>query len=257
MRRYATIFVTKLQKRTEKLKNNVNQGHRERLRKRYLENGMHSLQDHEVLELLLFQSIPFKDTNRLAHELINAFGSLDNVLLAPPEKLMEVNGVSKVTATNLAMLKDLKERVDEITAERRSVYTFSEIMNRAKCMIGYCTTERALIVYLNSDMKYIAEDKLYSSSDHQLALDTQKIIESALRHNAKGVIVFHNHVNASCRPSADDVAFAESLHLALYAMKMVFVDHIIFNRDGDYYSFQEDRKLSDLDSKYKKLLGEK
>ena len=86
---------------------NVNQGHRERLRQRMMKEGLQSFQDHEVLELLLFQYLPRKDTNKIAHDLLNKFGSFANVLNASPQQLQQVKGISQVTACNIALLKEV------------------------------------------------------------------------------------------------------------------------------------------------------
>ena len=84
-----------------------NAGHRERLRERFLKEGLDSFQEHEILELILFQSIPQKNVNNLAHQLIDKFGSLSGVLDAPKEALEKELGISSKTATNLVMLKEV------------------------------------------------------------------------------------------------------------------------------------------------------
>ena len=100
------IFVQKIDKKDYSMAH-VNDGHRQRLRERMQKEGLDGFQDHEILELLLFQSVPRKDTNKLAPTLLARFGSLYNVLNSSPEQLMLVNGVSIVTACNLSMLKEV------------------------------------------------------------------------------------------------------------------------------------------------------
>ncbi len=235
---------------------NLNKGHRERLRNRYLQHGLQSLQDHEVLELLLFQSLPRKDTNKLAHELIAKFGSLNAVLEAPMEKLVQVKGVSVVTATNIALLKHLRERYDLCVAKSDPLDTLQDIYHHAEHEIGHSDTERLLVIFMDVNTKYLGEDLNFSVSKDMVAFDSKKIINKALELGASFVVLFHNHGNAPSTPSDSDLKSTTALFNALATLRISLFDHVIFSATTPPYGFRKEGRISEMAEKYKEFLGE-
>ena len=165
---------------------NENKGHRERLRQRMMKEGLSSFQDHEVLELLLFQYLPRQDTNKLAHSLLDRFGSLSGVLNASPERLMMVKGVSEVTACNLSMLKEVWRRCKASEAAAVSLKGVNSIVEFAQKLIAESYVERLVVVYVDNDTKYLFRDEYSSDSVDSVTVDVKKIVNSALRVGAAG-----------------------------------------------------------------------
>lgn len=217
---------------------NVNQGHRQRLRERMLKEGLEGFKDHEILELLLFQSIPRKDTNKLAHTLLARFGNLYNVLSAKPDELMLVDGVSEVTACNLAMLKEVWRRYKREEKEKINLSNVSDILQYARILVAESYAERMVVVYLDRGTKFLFSEEYAACDDtHSVRIDIKKVVACAVRLQAGGIMLFHCHVQGNCKPSAEDVRFTEKLIYALGGLEIVLLEHIIFNAEGEYYSF--------------------
>lgn len=228
----------------------INDGHRQRLRERMMKEGLTNFADHEILELLLFQYIPRKDTNKLAHTLINKFGSFANVLEAGPKQLMTVDGISEVTACNIAMLKEVFQRYRKSLANKTALRGASSIFKYAQRLIGESYVEKLVVVYVDGSTNFLYRDEFTSDNSNHVSVNAKDIIASAMRCNAKGVILFHCHVDGTCDPSDDDIMFTEKLFLTLAAMETVIVEHIIFNDRGDYFSFHRNGLLDEISDKY-------
>ncbi len=231
---------------------NVNEGHRARLRSRMMKEGLDGFQDHEVLEMLLFQFLPRKDTNKLAHSLINRFGSFANVLDATPQQLMTVQGISEVTACNLAVLKEVWLRYRRSAAQKMSLAGLSSIIQYSRQLITESYTERLVVVYVDVATNFIVKEEFVSDNILSLNVDIRKIVTSAVNANASGVILFHCHVKGSCEPSREDIAFTEKLFNTLANLNIVLLEHIIFNGGSEYYSFFKEKQISKLTEAYEK-----
>ena len=184
-----------------------NEGHRERLRERMLKEGLGSFQDHEVLELLLFQYIPRKDTNKIAHALLDQFGSIYNILNAPPEQLMTVDGVSKMTACNLSMLKEVLQRYIRGQSSRKKFAGVQSMIDYAKLLISNCYVEQLVFVFVDNTTTYLHHE-IYTSNDTQrVTIDVKKIVATAVRVGATGVVV--SHCQEAVPPSCSTLTGAE------------------------------------------------
>ncbi len=231
-----------------------NDGHRERLRERMIAEGLSGFQDHEILELLLFQYLPRKDTNKIAHDLLNQFGSFYNVLNASPEQLMTIDGVSKVTACNLAMLKEVWQRYLRSQNQRVKLTGVKTLIDFAQSLIGYNYTEKLIAIYVDNTTTHLFHEIFTSNSTEQVNLDIKRMAATAVRLNASGVVVCHCHPNGECRPSEQDVRFTRGLFFALASMNVVVLDHIIFNGKQDYFSFYDQGIMHKIQGEYCKTL---
>lgn len=233
---------------------NPNEGHRHRLRQRMIKDGLQNFQDHEILELLLYQYLPRKDTNKLSHELLRKFGSFANVLDAAPTQLMTVNGVSETTACNISMLKEVFHRYKKSMANRISLSDFPSIIKYARLITSDYYVEKVVVVYVDNATKIICNEEYTSGDTQQVAVDIKSIASTAMRVNAAGIIMFHCHVKGNCNPSESDYAFTEKLYFALASLNVMLLEHIIFNAEGDYYSFFKEGDISATADKYKNTL---
>lgn len=230
---------------------NVNQGHRERLRQRMMKEGLQSFQDHEVLELLLFQYLPRKDTNKIAHDLLDKFGSFANVLNASPQQLQQVKGISQVTACNIALLKEVFLRYRASDAEKMSLAGIASVIKYSQKIIADSYVEKTVVVYVDGATNFITSEVFTSNSAQEVKLDLKKIVASAVGANASGVLLFHCHVGGMCLPSEADISFTEKMYVTLANLNIVLLEHIIFNNKGDYYSFFKEKVMSDIANRYK------
>lgn len=228
-----------------------NSGHRARLRERMIKEGLESFQDHEVLELLLFQYIPYKDTNKLAHNLLKKFGSFAGVLNATPDQLMMVDGVSKVTACNLSMLKEVLVRYRRSQARTVNLSSMESIIRYARRLTedNYC--EKLVVVYVDHGTNYLYADEFTSHSPDKVSVEIKQIIASAMRTGAAGVILFHCHIRGACEPSKGDLEFTRQLHTALASLNLVMLEHLIFNDKNDCYSFFAEGLIAEMNKNFK------
>lgn len=229
---------------------NVNNGHRQRMRERMLKEGLNGFQDHEILEMLLYQSIPRKDTNKIAHKLLLAFGTLSNVINASPKNLMAVDGVSEVTACNLAMLKEVWQRCRKEETEKLELNTIASIVQYARMLIAESYTERLVVVYVDRTTHFIYRDEYFADDTYNVRLDIKKVIATAIRIDASGILLFHCHIGNDCEPSQNDDDCTEKLVYALSGLEIVLLEHIIFNAEGSYYSYFRDGKIDKIIEEY-------
>ena len=229
-----------------------NNGHRARLRERMMKEGLSSFQDHEVLELLLFQYLPYKDTNKIAHNLLSKFGSFAGVLNATPQQLMTIKGISQVTACNIAMLKEVLVRYRRSEADKINLGKMDSIIAYAKKLVedDYC--ERLIVVYVDHSTNFLFKDEFTSNRTEIVNADVKQIVASAMRLNAAGVILFHCHVGGDCHPSVADKAFTQKLFVALTSMGVMLLEHIIFNNANSLFSFFNEGLIDELSTNYKK-----
>ena len=216
----------------------VHDGHRKRLTARFLRQGLEGFAPHEVLELLLFYSIPRQDTNELAHRLIERFGSLSGVLEAPYERLLEVKGVGENTA---ALLKLMPELTRVYYASRQEgAYVRSNQDAQALLMPRFLgrNEEMVFALLLDAKGKCLALEAIHQGSVNASEVSVRKIAALAIGANAAGVILAHNHPGGVSTPSREDVLTTQHIQSTLAAMEIQLVDHLVF-ADRDFTSMRQ------------------
>lgn len=223
------------------------EGHRQRLKDKVREFGIKALDKHEVLELLLTYTIPMKDTNRLAHELIAKYKSLSNVLEADYYDLKQNKGVGEETALFLSMLPDVFDVFKQDKAESRVYY-----LNSPRDCIEYFRSnyevrshEYLLIVCLNSQGRIIKNIKVPGNSDSNISFDINGLTQQMNDRNVSGVVLFHTHPNGRVAPSEEDISTTFRTFEICHALKISLLDHLIVN-DDEYYSFGMDGKIKEM-----------
>ena len=230
-----------------------NDGHRARLRERMMKEGLESFQDHEVLELLLFQYLPYRDTNKIAHNLLKKFGSFAGVLDASPEQLMTLNGISEVTACNLAMLKEVFARYRRSAANKLRLGTVDSIAKYARTVVAENYCEKLVVVYVDHATNFKHSEEFTSGKIDKVYIEPKQIVSTAMRINAAGVILFHCHVNGGCQPSVADKEFTKQVFIALTSVDVMLLEHAIFNGD-EYFSFYREGLINEIEKIYKETL---
>lgn len=178
----------------------VHDGHRARMKKKLLENGEQSFADHELLEVLLYYAIPRRDTNELAHRLMEQFGSLQGVLSASPQELACVQGMGEHAA-----------------------------------LLGGSRKEMLWQVCLDGKGKVLSSRCLAEGDVSMAAVSVRQVVEYALRAGAVGVVLAHNHPSGVALPSREDISTTRYIRDALRTMNIQLVDHIVV-ADEDYVS---------------------
>lgn len=211
----------------------MHDGHRERLRKRYIENGIESLAEHERLELLLTYALPRQDTNPIAHRLIERFGSLEAVLEANAFDLLQVQGVGERTAALLRLCGDLK-RLPPEERKKAPLRTPGEAFSYCRSLFDSEQGERFYCIALDKSKRAIYAEMITRGTPTRTAVYPRLVVESALRHGACSVIMTHNHPSGDARPSREDVDATIAVRGALSAIDINLFDHIIVGKEQGY-----------------------
>ncbi len=224
-------------------------GHRQRMRELYLSGGMENAPDHNLLELLLSLVIPQKDVKPLAYDLINTFGSLENVVNASPEELMKVKGIGESSAVAISLIKTINKKIDlNKNNNIISINSSNVAMSFCKNLLSHEKVEKCAIINLTNDGTLINSHIINSAgSVSKINVSMRTIIEYIVKDNAAGFIFAHNHPNGNCEPSAADVNFTQNIKFSAEKLGVNMIDHIIVGSD-DCFSFS--RKTSIFKQQY-------
>lgn len=216
---------------------NIHSGHRQRMKERILATGLDGLADHEVLEVLLYFTVPRSDTNELAHRLIRHFGSLGQVLGADFEELKQVAGVGGNTAFMLTMLPGLLARVERDRNRERPIFGATQAFGEYVCglFVGE-TTETAFLVCLNANLQLINTVRLARGDVGSVRISVPQVVQTALRHKARVAVLAHNHPGGRLKASGDDLELTARCQKALAQVNVKLMDHLIVGGDK-YLSF--------------------
>lgn len=217
----------------------IHDGHRERLRKRFREEGLDSFSEVQALELALFYAISRKDTNPIAHGLLDHFGSLAQVLEAPVEELCKVPGVGENTAVYLRMITELGRFYMVSRTTQTKVLTTLE--QCAEYMLPFFYGRRVETVFLlclDAKCKVLCCKEVAKGSVNAAGISVRKVVETALGANATSVVLAHNHPSGVAVPSGEDVQTTRRIAAALAAVEVHLVDHVVV-ADEDYVSMAQ------------------
>lgn len=227
------------EKKSPVKKKSVHDGHRQRLRERAMNEGLEFFTDHEVLELLLGYSIPQRDTNPIAHRLIDEFGSLQGVMQARTEQLEKVDGVKRTTSTLIKIIAKTYGRYSESILHEKVKLTNRKLAQ--KYCLGISTGERNeqfKVICLDAQCRVLGTRKITDGSLNEVAAYPRMVAETALNYNAHSVILTHNHPGGTPTPSREDIASSLQLQRLLGGLGIILLDHIIV-ADMNTYSMVE------------------
>ncbi len=214
----------------------IHKGHRERLKQRFLENGLDNFTDIQVLELLLFYAIPQKDTNPIAHALLDTFGSLSKVLDADVKELKKVPGISDHSATLLSLVTQLARFYQVDCAQRVEILTTLDACGAY--LVPYFfgrSKETVFLLCLDAKCKVLCCKEIGEGSVNAASISVRKIVETALTANATTVILAHNHPSGVALPSNEDIQTTRRVYASLRSVEVHLADHVIV-AEGDYVS---------------------
>ena len=220
-------------------KENPHKGHRNKVRQRYYETGFNGMADHNVLEMLLFFGIPYRDTNEMAHELIARFGSFSGVLEADINNLITVKGMTENAACLINMILPLYKRYMEDISKRKPVFSSKEeISEFARSLFLDTNDERIYALAYDTSRRYIGYKCIGEGDIRSSKVDIRKLSAFVLEIKATGIILVHNHPHGIALPSHEDIESTKYIYKILEALKVRLLDHIIVNED-DYISMAE------------------
>jgi DNA repair protein radc len=223
------------------------QGHRERIKEKFLKNGIDGFAEYEILELLLTYCIPRKDTKPIAKELLNKFKSLDNVFKADFDKLSAVDGLGKNSIAFLKLIGDLPSIIykDElknkklVDKETLKISNKNILLKYLRNKIGYEEIEKFYVLYLSSSNEVIEFEENSVGTLDRSSVYPREIYKKIINLNAKSVILAHNHPSDNITPSKCDIELTNEIAKGLKNFGALLIEHIIITKNS-YFSFLEE-----------------
>lgn len=235
---------------------NPHEDHRERMRARVRENSLDSLNEHEVLEYLLYPFIPRKDTNGMAHDLIARFGSLAAVLDSDCNALAAVKGMTANAALYLSSMSSLARRYNTgKIGEKPKLETREQILQYLKSFMSTLEEERIYAICVDSAGRLKERCELGKGSSDDCKLRVKELVMLCQNSQTKYVYLAHNHPSGIAKPSQEDVDFTKWAVTACEIMDVLLIDHIIIAKNG-HYSFLQDGKLDEFRKSYLRFVDE-
>ena len=217
-------------------------GHRERMKKRFLEKGIDEMAEHEVIELLLYYAIPRKNTNEIAHKLLDTCGSISSLFDAPMNLLTEA-GLTENSATLIKLIPEIcRMYFDDKYYSKAKIINSSNlgeiIMNK---FIGK-NEENVVLMLLDAKSKELFCGIISRGNFNSAEVSVQKIVSIALKYNAVYAVIAHNHPSGMALPSNKDLLTTKNLKTALAMVNIRLIDHIIV-ADRDFVSLAEEELM--------------
>ena len=217
--------------------------HRERVRKRFLQEGLEHFEQHNQLELLLFYAIPQRDTNGIAHDLIQRFGSISRVMDASVEELMTVDGIGERAAVLLKLVPALARSytLDHL-GKVRTFQSGEELKEYLLALYTGCTKERVYLLLFDNRDTLLRTVQIGEGDLTAALFSTREIVQQVLLYSkTTKVILSHNHPVGLALPSHADQTATDEIQRALSSVEVTLYDHIIVSGNRECYSLRERR----------------
>ena len=238
------------------MKNDLHKNHRSRLREKVKNHGLECLAYHEVLELLLTYTIPRKDTNPIAHNLIDNFGSFSQVIDADYYDLLKVEGVGPESALFINVLSQFMDIYQKNRMEKKVVV----LNTTGKCVKFFRDSYRIkdnefMVMVCLGKSKRIIKTFVYKGLDEvSVSLDLRNIANRINDSGVSSVVLFHTHPNGSVDPSPADISTTQTILNMCLTHGIDVDDHIILN-EAEHYSFAQHAILNDMKFKFVNVFG--
>lgn len=216
-------------------------GHRQRLKERFVRSEGVDMADYEAVELLLTYAIPRRDVKPLAKALIKEFGSFAGVISAPMDRLLEVSGIKDNSAVLIKFIEFAAKKLSwqNLAFEDAPYITSTDsLIEFCRCSMGYSEVEVLRLIYVDSKLKVIGTEILQKGSISSVNISPRDIVTKALKKNASGIIMVHNHPSGDPRPSKNDIEATKLVKLACDAVGVTLHEHIVIT-PSDFYSFAQ------------------
>ncbi len=213
------------------------EGHRKRLREKFIKGGLAGFHDYEIIELLLTLGSPRKDCKPQAKEAIRRFKTLRGVLEATSEELQQIDGIGSHSAFGIKLVQEVaREFLKEKIIEKPIYKSSQEIFDYLYHSMRDLKKELFKVIYLNSQNQIIEIADLFEGTVTSSSIHPREVIEGAIKHNAAALIFVHNHPSGNPEPSGNDKEITRDLVYAGSIMRIKVLDHIIIG-ENRYFSF--------------------
>ena len=213
-------------------------GHRKRLRQRFLDSKTESMQDYEVLEMLLFSAQPRKDMKPLAKRLLNKYKNFAKLINSPEEDLLKIDEVNDAI---LATIKAIKSATDKVllseACDEPVLNNWKKLLDYIRSNIGFKTIENMSVIYMNKKFQIICTNTQDHGTIDQVSMYPREIIKKAIHVGAKAIVISHNHPSGDPSPSKSDITATQELMKACAACDIEIIDHLIVS-SHKHFSFK-------------------
>jgi DNA repair protein RadC len=208
--------------------------HRQRIRDRFERLGGDAFEDYELLELLLFRSIPRRDTRPIAKALMKRFGSLPATLSAPANLLKEVDGIGDATAFDLSALAALVRATAKAELPRNTdmLGAWDKVLSYCRAVMAHETREQFRVLFLNKKNGLIADELQQRGTVDHTPVYPREVVKRALELSASAIILVHNHPSGDPAPSSADIEMTHRIKEIAQSLEIAVHDHLIIGRNG-------------------------
>ncbi len=228
------------------------EGHRQRLREKFLSSGLSGFHDYEVIELLLTIGTPRKDCKDSAKEALSKFKTLQGVIEASSQELCDVKGIGPKTLFGIKLIKAVADRyLEQKVIAKHHIHNSKELFNYLYTTIGSKTRECFMVLYLDAKNSIISNEILFKGTLTASSVYPREVVRGALDQKAAALIFAHNHPSGDPEPSAEDIAITRRLLFALKIVGITVHDHIVIGNNR-YYSFADKGHISRMNLEYEK-----
>lgn len=208
-------------------------GHRERLKTRFRDSGADTLQDYELLELILFQALPRRDTKPIAKALLDRFGSFSEVLAAPEARLTEIEGIGEAAAHHFKVHLAAAQRfARDPIRDRALLDSWAAVIDYCRATMAYEEVERFRLLLLDKKNRLIADEVQQTGTVDHTPVYPREVVKRALELSATAVILVHNHPSGDPTPSRADIEMTKSLVEIAEPLGIAVHDHLIIGKSG-------------------------
>ncbi|UWQ58312.1 DNA repair protein RadC [Leisingera caerulea] len=208
--------------------------HRTRLRARFMQGGAAAMPDYELLELILFRSIPRRDVKPLARQLLDTFGDFNRVVTASPERLASVKGIGEAVITDFKVLEAAAHRMARARViQRQVISSWDALLDYCHTTMAHRETEQIRILFLDRKNVLVADEEQARGTVDHVPVYPREVAKRALELNASALILVHNHPSGDPTPSDSDITMTDQIQTALTALGITLHDHLIIGKSTE------------------------
>jgi DNA repair protein RadC len=232
-----------------------NDGHRERLRNKFIEHGLDKFTDEEIIELLLTFGTPRSDCKQMARQMLKQFGTLRGVFEADAKELMEISGVGPSNSFGIKFIHQITRKfLREKMIGRPFLQSSEEALEYLNHAMGALDNEVFMVIYLNAGNEIINEETIAVGTATEVPVSPRQIAERAIKNGAVSLVLAHNHPGGSVEPSPEDRSFTKETLFVCGMMGLKLAEHLIISPNG-HYSFSVEGHLADYERDFKRLFS--
>lgn len=213
----------------------LNAGHRKRVKEKFMKLPTRTMEDYELLEILLFSVFKQKDTKPIAKQLLNKFGNITTLINASEKELKEVDGVGDGVVLQMKLLKDLFSRLTlEINSDETVMDNWMSVVKYCTLSMGFSKKEMFKVILLNSKNRLIKDHNFETGTVDKVTVYPREVVQLALDNQASAVILAHNHPSGFYEPSKEDISLTNTIVEALKTVSITVHDHLIVSKKGNF-----------------------